>query len=398
MNMKSDFVKIPKNVSHEKIEKLINEIYKSSEYVDIKIPIEIEYRGFGIFPGIFMLVFSWMRSKKGKLIISVNREDTIKLEDFSESYFGYLILTTLWKQCSIVDEKYSDIKPLFMKYTKRMNQKIQFLEQLPNNEIMIPCYDHYSAEKGLSNWLYSSGSKFKETPSSLDFTISKILKKLTTIFKTKGAKNLESRSIDSITKIIWELFKNTDEHARTDYLNEINLSPSTRVLYTRIQRSSKRNYIENTSHDGLKKYYEEAIITDFDNSFFLEVSIFDSGPGLTKRYLGKHWNEEVSINEEVNTIKKCLIKGQTSILSIEGKEKGYGLDEVLQLLSEKKGYMKIRSGRVALYRNLIESPYKKSENIEEVDLNDWITQSDTEYSLLSRVEGTQITLVFPLNK
>mgnify|MGYP006400832303 CR=1 FL=1 len=395
--MNSKYIKIPKNLSHEKIEQLISEIYKADANVDIKIPLEIEYRGFGIFPGIFMLVFSWMRSKKGDLIISLKQEDSIKLKEFSESYFGYLLLTTLWKHCKILDEEYNNIKPLFLNHTSRMFQKIQFLEQLPNNEIMIPCYDHYSIEKGLSTWLYSSGSKFKETPSSLDFTISKILKKLTTIYKTKGARNLESKSIDSITKIIWELFKNTDEHARTDYLNEINLSPSSRVLYTKIQQSSKRNYINNSDHSALKKYYQDAIINEENNAFFLEISIFDSGPGLAKRYLGENWTDNVSIDEEVNTIKKCLIKGQTSIMSIEGKEKGYGLDEVLQLLSEKRGFMKIRSGRAALYRNLIELPYAKTGGIDQVELYDWLTQSKIEFSLLGHVEGTQITLVFPFN-
>lgn len=386
---------IPKKLNEEVVENLLDELNNSSDDTDLEIPLEIEYRGFGILPSLFLVFFTWVREKQGKLIVAAETINSDVIKVLIKDYYGYVFFSTVWKHCDIVGSKGEPLKALLIKYTRAMHEKIDFLTGLPNESIMIPCFDHYSKEKGLSHWFYSDTFQFAETPSTLDNSVIRIFESLSKNFKTRLVKN-SVNAIEDIQKILWELLKNTDEHATRDYLNDIILMPNTRGLYMKIQRSSKGKFIENAKgHKGLEKFYNKSL-KDGDN-FILEISVFDSGPGLVRRFLGRKWSADLPIKEEINIIKKCLIKGQTSVVSVQGKNKGFGLDDVLCLLNDKKGFLKIRSGRASVYRDLIESPYLKAHDINDVDLYDWQKQSKSNFSEMNLIEGTLLTLAYPLD-
>lgn len=386
-------IEIPKKINHQIIENLHTTL-KNNVNVDIQIPLKLEYRGFGVLSGMLLLLFTWMRNNKGKLIIPIDQKDNEKLKEFASDYYGYVVLSTLWRHCEIVNEQNESLKVVFREHTSSMHDNIDLLsDDLPNESILIPCFDHYSIEKGLSHWLYDK-SKFAEAPSELDNSLFAILKALRKNYISKVNKNLAD-SFDSLLSILWELLKNTNEHARKDYLDTIKLSPNTRGLYMRIQRSSKKNFISGTDHQGLKQFYNNSL-PESDYIFILEITVFDSGPGLVKRFLGKNWSEEITMNEEVNTIRKCLIKGQTSVHTQKGEGKGHGLDKVIRLLDEKRGFLTIRSGRASIFRDMTTSRYKATEDIQEVELFDWKTSKIDSFSEMNMVQGTSITLAYPL--
>jgi hypothetical protein len=390
-----DKLVIPKKLNEEVIENFLGNLEKSSEKIDLEIPLEIEYRGFGILPILFLLFFTWVRRKEGKLVIPIENADSEILKLLNKDYFGYLFFSTIWKHCDIVTLKGESLKPILINYTRAMHDRIDFLTALPNESVMIPCFDHYSKEKGLSHWFYSDNYNFAATPSSLDNSIVRIYESLSKNFRDKLLKN-SVNVIEDIQKILWELLKNTDEHATRDYLNDIILMPNSRGLFMKIQRSSKVKFIEKSNgHKGLEKFYDKSL-KDGDN-FILEISVFDSGPGLVRRFLGKKWTNGLSMNDEIDTIKKCLIKGQTSVISVKGKNKGFGLDDVLSLLDKKKGFLKIRTGSASVYRDLTESPYVKTNDINEIDLYDWLKLSNNDFSRMNYIEGTLITLAYPIN-
>jgi hypothetical protein len=93
-----------------------------------------------------------------------------------------------------------------------------------------------------------------------------------------------------------------------------------------------------------------------------------------------------------------LIKGQTSVVSSKGLSKGFGLDHVLKLLSKKRGFLKIRTGRASLYRDLIHAPYVETQDLSKVVLNDWTNSSESSYVNMNNAEGTMITMVYPINE
>lgn len=389
-------IKIPKGITLEKLEDLLAKLQKSVPSTDLEIPLSIDYRGFGILPGLYLLLFTWMRTKKGNVIMDFDLEDEESFKNFSVDYYGYVVLSTLWKDYDFINKDGISIKKYFKDYTISMHRYIDSLSNdLPKESVMIPCFDHYSYEKGLSHWFYSNDFSFTDSPSGLDNSLYHIITKLSINYKGRVVRNL-SDSFDSMSKIVWELLKNTDEHAKKDFLGERKLQPNTRGLFMRIHRSSKKGFIEGTDHEGLKKYYRSSFYQEDADCFLLEISVFDSGPGMVKRFLNSSYNDSLTIDDEINVLRKCLIKGQTSVTGAEGKNKGYGLDEVLNLLNDKRGFLKIRSGRCSIYRDLINSPYRVTQDSAEVELLDWIKSSNINYSEMKITEGTLVTLVYPL--
>lgn len=388
-------IKIPKKISSDVLEKVLESIKKSPSIVDLSIPTSIDYRGFGLVPNLFLILFTWMRNKKGNVILSIKKDDVNSIKNFACDFYGYIVLSTLWRHCDIINDEKESIKLLFKEYTSLMHFNIESLSNdLPKESIMIPCFDHYSNEKGLPHWFYPYDFLFCETPSNLDNSIYHIFNNLTRNYRGRLNKNV-SATFDDLVKIIWELLKNTDEHAKRDYLDEAKLLPSSRGLFMKIQRNSKSVFIENTNHLGLKKYYESAFNNE-EHNFILEISVFDSGPGLVKRFMGENWSIVENISTDIDAVRKCLIKGQTSVITSQGKNKGYGLDEVLRLLDIQRGFLKIRTGRVSIYRDLIETPYKITQELNEIELIDWEKNSSSEYSEMNNTEGTLITLAYPL--
>ncbi|MBF9255731.1 hypothetical protein I2I11_20705 [Pontibacter sp. 172403-2] len=387
---------IPSQLDSEVLERLLKDLAHSPEGINLKVPLKLSYRGFGILPNLLQVIFTWIRRNKGgKLVIPLESNNTLQAKDFTYSYFGYVLLSSAWKECEIVNENGEQLKASLKKYTQEMHRKIDFLEGLPNEAILIPCFDHYSNEKGLPHWFYTSTFNFAEVPSALDNTVYRILESLGKIYTNRFTRN-NSPILEDLQSILWELMKNTDEHATMDYLNKVDLTPNVRGAFLKIQRSSKGKFIEGAkSHVGLVNFYESSL--EDDNNFILEISVFDSGPGLAKRFLGKDWTNSLSIQNEVAAIKKCLIKGASSVTTLKGINKGFGLDNVLQLLSKKRGFLKIRTGRTCLYRDLISTPYTEASSFESVELKDWESSSANAFTEMWHSEGTVITMAYPLN-
>ena len=93
-----------------------------------------------------------------------------------------------------------------------------------------------------------------------------------------------------------------------------------------------------------------------------------------------------------------LNKGSDFVVTSKGLSKGFGLDHVLKLLSKKNGFLKIRTGRASLYRDLIQSPYFETQDLSKVVLNDWTNSSNSSYVNMNNTEGAMITMVYPINE
>ena len=103
---------------------------------------------------------------------------------------------------------------------------------------------------------------------------------------------------------------------------------------------------------------------------------------------------QISLQKEYDIFKKCFQFRQTST---SDSSKGYGLPIVMDRLTKMRGFLKIRSGRLSLYRDFIETPYKSGEQ-ETYDFCDWDNQEIATKKLakLPKLAGTSITLLIPL--
>jgi hypothetical protein len=131
---------------------------------------------------------------------------------------------------------------------------------------------------------------------------------------------------------------------------------------------------------------------------FLEISVFDLGSGfasvLSQSPIGAILN--MTIKEEVNIVKSCLTKNNTTA-SNSPYQRGLGLNNVLKTLNN-NGFIRIRSGRTALYRDLISAPYQEAqENGNDVLLFDWQNETTGYFDKMDWSAGSLLTFLLPLD-
>src|SRR5690606_4573893 len=134
------------------------------------------------------------------------------------------------------------------------------------------------------------------------------------------------------------------------------------------------------SHKGLTTYFKNSVLKENVKSeiYFLEIDVFDSGVGFVEKYKSLNKTESLS---DIEIIKKCLIKHSTSAKGLEKGNKGLGLDRILTIL-DGRGFLRIKTGKSCVYRDLINRPYKKlnTNDIDTMELFDWKSNNNSDYT------------------
>ena len=99
---------------------------------------------------------------------------------------------------------------------------------------------------------------------------------------------------------------------------------------------------------------------------------------------------------DIDIIKRCLMLHMSSAKGLNKDEKGFGLDEILKIL-DGKGFLRIKTNRRCIFRNMITHPYRKVDKEQDLDLFDWDLNSRSKYSELSNAAGACVTILYPLS-
>lgn len=215
---------------------------------------------------------------------------------------------------------------------------------------------------------------------------------------------------DHISTIILELFKNTHDHARLSSDGKI-ISGSVRGLYSRFYPIEKLKSTisakQKASLNQAERYVELLMQPSLQSKLntskrdltgFLELSIFDSGPGLAAKWLGRDVAND-NPQEQLNAVMECFGKGRSSLAS---SVRGFGLWKVLEELKQLKGMIRVRTNRVHALRQyaMLEDRFRDIHtdgySSPQVVMLDWrrgLTQKLSEYPT---VEGTLISVLLPL--
>ncbi|KWH30637.1 hypothetical protein [Burkholderia stagnalis] len=166
--------------------------------------------------------------------------------------------------------------------------------------------------------------------------------------------------------LLYELFRNTDEHATTDeqgrpYARNVRavmakfvsyradtasanigeVDPSVRI-YMLHNIANRRKF---TTVDGRQEQNRETSL--------LELTVVDTGPGLARRWLSGHGHasdevEKLPIEEEVSLVRNCFELHATTKTAAGS---GGGLSYVLRTLQQLNAYLRLRTGRVCLVQD-----------------------------------------------
>lgn len=400
-------IKIKQTLTFDYIEKLYDELYANvpSVKVDLEVPIKIEDKGFGLLPALFQFIATWLRNRQGKLVVPV-RQGTDDKKVFACGYFGYYTLLMTWKSTPIVDEQNRDIKLEFREYTALMHKELGFMPQ-GVTEVLMPCFDHFSWDRGMSQWIYPHGPSFPDDEGDLDTTLYRALRTIRRRYEAATTRQHKSEAADHVVVmknydrllgIFYELLRNTHEWARTDALDSVTLSPNGRGAFLKQHSATVGGLCKSANgHQGLIEFFNRGDVTSDTLRHYVELTVYDSGPGYARRYAGRADIEDETVDWEVDTIRKCLTKGHTSSTGIAKETKSLGLDRVLRLLDEAGGFLRIRTGRASVYRDLAIDPYRPSAEFNEVVLRDWVSSRKDGYNKMRQVDGAVITIVCPLN-
>uniref|UniRef100_UPI00197E28FB hypothetical protein n=1 Tax=Pseudomonas viridiflava TaxID=33069 RepID=UPI00197E28FB len=93
---------------------------------------------------------------------------------------------------------------------------------------------------------------------------------------------------------------------------------------------------------------------------------------------------------------ECLYIHNTSSTELNKQNKGYGLDRMLKIL-DKKGIVRIKSGRADIFRDMKNVEYTQHSSPSELQLYDWKIDSSKKFTKNEWAEGTLISILYPLD-
>lgn len=190
--------------------------------------------------------------------------------------------------------------------------------------------------------------------------------------------------------ILFETFRNTHQWARTS-VEGVPIRRGVRGLLI-------RRYRQHAASPGstLKQRHErDAPLANFlanhldhaGSGGVLELSVFDGGPGLVRRLRGTSDLASLSLEEERAACLACFNK---HITSSGVPHRGIGLYSSMRELHLLGGFLRLRTGRMSLYRDFREIPFREGEP---ATFADWPAQDGQPYP---DVAGTVLTFVLPI--
>lgn len=214
------------------------------------------------------------------------------------------------------------------------------------SQVEILCADHLGWTTPETLYAASEPSKRLLSRKEFDRVAGLILQQtVANYIPAHGDEALKAGLADAL----YELFRNTDEYARTDERGN-RVKHSIRGIHARRQAISRPGLAKMVeASPPLATYCERLTPRQGRRDIqLLEVSVFDAGPGYAPRWL-KRPLAAISREQELDAIMTCFGKHATGK---DDSSAGMGLCTVVDILRQGKGFMRLRTGRHSLYADL----------------------------------------------
>lgn len=384
-------ITIPKNITpnkmHNLYRKYINEHDKSD--IQLKIPVSFSKYTFGLLGDLLKFIITLnSKSKIKKLILDVDYEN---LNNFYDQEYAYPIISLLWNTADFTDKNNVNIKDTLREKQNEFFIIMNSLAKIKGNKYILTNTDHLSKNKGLIR-LLENHDGFNDDEDQIKYSVKKIFNDYILTFNKNNKIEFENL-IEDIGGIVYELTKNTYEWGKTDQ-NLIDIPASIRGVYFRFHINNGKKILEEFEETPIQSFFQhpfivENCINDQNQIYYLEILVFDSGVGFIDKFIQK---ENLT---DLEVIKKCLVKNQTSSTSNLKSKKGIGLDRILNILN-KKGFVKISTDKYCVYRDLIKDNYKPIdvEKLKDLKLEDWNNDNFKTVSIV-KAQGSYISILYP---
>lgn len=337
--------------------------------------------------GLIELAITWARlSDQEALVTYVGPDEnpTTQLEGMARRLFGFV---ALMMAPEILDRDETPNRSLRREAYEKCRQVVEMMFQPVSKfalgaKVFLACVDH--STRWAIPWLYAPTGAVGDRIAFI--TLAQEL-----ITKLSLNHSPTSIPITAIGAILHELFKNTHEWARHDNAG-VPWRRSVRGMAAERHTWSEAQLAEIAADNpALNAYFNALSTRAIDGRLrFFEFSVFDGGIGLARRWLGESWSSAISLDAEHSACMQCLTKHRTSS---HRREKGLGLAEVMSTLASLHGFLKIRTGRLSLYRDFLTVPLQSGGA--DVDLRDFPTCLTT-LTELAPAYGTHFQFLIPI--
>ncbi len=378
----------------------------------LRLPIKPRANSLGVEASLLQTIVTWARNHAdGSLELHLSDDESTRafqLETFVRKQPGGLVASAMTRRVFSVGSSSS------VEVDTLIEQHLEAFRNPPNRDgqldlfdtersdwsesripamgpkLFLPCLDHF--EDGRIPHLYVDNQTLR-TRIEFNALVQTLLRRLanTSAFAADRKNPFSAALMNGISRIVYELFDNTHKWAVDDSSGR-ELDTSARGILLRLHPPMGHE-VESADHENvpLKKYFSNDRMRE-RSVRIIEISIFDSGPGLAARKLRRALTADDSTKTELFAVCDCFRKHSTTS---NQSGRGLGLHYLMDTLTELNGFLRLRSGRLCLYRDLIDHPVDSREGWLNTALHDWHGQRE-EPTSLSKVEGALFTILLPL--
>lgn len=201
--------------------------------------------------------------------------------------------------------------------------------------------------------------------------------------------NFTNLDFMGLGELLAELIDNTEQHGKSDYIRGKTSRSVRAATFTTHMMTVGQESESYCGKSGPIAEYIKSFRQKTETLNILEITIFDSGPGIYRSFLNLPLNPD--LNTEASYVMSSFMNGATS--KPYGFGLGRGLDRARKILNDRKAYLSLRTGRLAMYRNFNSTPIAYEDD---VGLFDETTGNNFNFTEMNNVEGVAYTILVPL--
>ena len=392
-------ITIKKNIGLKEIDRLYLDLYsgiKINTVINVILPKELTKNYLGLAASLIQFVATWTRySNSGKLMIDIEKPSFNDIEALCAFEFIFPIISLVWNSNGVYDKTGEvSLRNDFKEMNALIFDDMKKVKAMKGEKLLLTNFDHLPKEHGVLATFEKNGIYILNENDLLESLKPTILNDV--LRNSKESKSIFETVQKDFIGIVYELMKNTFEWAKDDELG-VPYNPNVRGILIKFNKKKRIKLLdEYKNNSAVCKYFSSDVLKEnsLGQLYFLEISVFDSGAGFIRKYKSLNNDTESS---DIDIVKKCLIKHNTSARGLDKADKGKGLDRILDIL-DNKGFLRIKTDQLCLYRDLISDKYKVNEtnDVKEMELFDWKTHSNEVFTEYRYASGSVITIIYPL--
>lgn len=378
-------------ISLHDIEAAYSEI-ESKDGTTLRVPVQLRFGGnIGVPGSLIQFISYWARTVSPSHLQLYGDSLAEEPHGISALYFASQVSSSKGESIS----KREALQPAVACIAAM--QEGRYLETMHGRGVFLACFA--GAKNEYLRPFYSSASE--DSLRSRDEFIT-LTNQIISACAPHAVRKITPDRLTAIGALLYELFKNTHEHAVTDQLGvryEKNIR-AVLVKFIAVQAQKEGEgvlsgddsshaffFLRNLTHRKIHAQKEGRPRAGVQ-THFLELTVLDTGPGLVRRWLAKFPGKalnDLTIEDEVDIVKNCFAMHSTTK---ENRSGGGGLDRVVQTLVELNGFLRLRTGRICLVQDF------SSEKTRGFSPKHW----DASQTELPPTTGAVYSIIIPLSR